>query len=149
MKTTFNLGLAMLGALALQAGAAVGQPATTNAPATAATAPAQTQVQSMMQAAPQHADPYVPPVMRRPPRDGDQGASGPALQYQAMQKLKQRFEEADADGSGSLSREEARKAGLGFVDKNFDHIDSAKRGNVSFDDLKTYLMQRREEARSR
>jgi len=71
------------------------------------------------------------------------------LQYQAMQKLKKRFEEADLDGNGSLSREEAHKAGLGFIEKNFDHIDSAQRGAVSFEDLKAFIIQRREEARSR
>jgi Ca2+-binding EF-hand superfamily protein len=66
-----------------------------------------------------------------------------------MQKLKKRFDDADQDGNGTLSRDEARKAGLGFVDKNFDHIDTTQRGSISFDDLKTYLIQRREEARSR
>lgn len=99
-----------------------------------------------MMSAPMHPDPYIPPAMRKPPRDG---ASGPVLQYQAMQKLKKRFEEADLDGSGSLSREEARKAGLGFIEKNFDHIDTAQRGVVNFEDLKAFILQRREEARSR
>lgn len=100
----------------------------------------------VMMSAPLHPDPYIPPAMRKPPRDG---ASGPILQYQAMQKLKKRFEEADLDGNGSLSREEAHKAGLGFIEKNFDHIDSAQRGAVSFEDLKAFIIQRREEARSR
>ncbi|WP_235922730.1 EF-hand domain-containing protein [Rugamonas aquatica] len=99
-----------------------------------------------MMSAPLHPDPYIPPAMRKPPRDG---ASGPVLQYQAMQKLKKRFEEADLDGSGSLSREEAHKAGLGFIEKNFDHIDTAQRGVVNFEDLKAFIIQRREEARSR
>ena len=97
--------------------------------------------------APVRPDPYVPPAMRHPPRDE---ASGPVLlHFQAMQKLKKRFEDADLDHSGTLTRDEARQAGLGFVDKNFDHIDTAQRGAVSFDDLKAYLIQRREEARSR
>jgi hypothetical protein len=100
-----------------------------------------------MMSVPAKADAYVQPTMRRPPRDA---SSGPVLlRYQAMQKLKKRFEDADVDRSGSLTRDEARKAGLGFVDKNFDHIDSAQRGAVSFDDLNAYLLQRREEARSR
>lgn len=113
--------------------------AQTQAPQPDAVAPA-------MMSAPQHPDPYLPPAMRKPPRDG---AAGPVLQYQSMQKLKKRFEEADLDGNGSLSREEARQAGLGFVEKNFDHIDTAQRGAVSFDDLKAFIIQRREEARSR
>jgi Ca2+-binding EF-hand superfamily protein len=96
--------------------------------------------------APVHPDPYIPPGMRKPPRDG---AAGPVLQFHAMQKLKKRFEEADVNGDGLLSRDEAHKAGLGFVEKNFDHIDSAQRGSVNFEDLKAFIIQRREEARSR
>ncbi|MBV7538526.1 EF-hand domain-containing protein [Duganella sp. sic0402] len=91
--------------------------------------------------------PYIPPALRKPLRDA---APGPALlRYQPMQKLRKRFDAADLDGNGMLSRDEARKAGLGVVDRNFDHIDTAQRGNVSFDDLQTYLIQRREEAHSR
>lgn len=99
-----------------------------------------------MMSAPLRSAPYVPPAMRKPPRDG---APNAVLQFQSMQKLKQRFEEADVDGSGSLSRDEAHNAGLGFVEKNFDHIDTAQRGVVTFEDLKTFIIQRREEARSR
>lgn len=111
------------------------------APATEAAAP------PAVRSAPAYPEPYLPPALRKPLRDY---SSGPVLlRYQAMQKLKKRFDDADQDGNGTLSRDEARKAGLGFVDKNFDHIDTAQRGNISFDDLKTYLIQRREEARSR
>jgi hypothetical protein len=92
-------------------------------------------------------EPYMPPSLRRPLRDA---SSGPILlRYQAMQKLRKRFDAADADGNGMLNRDEARKAGLGFIDKNFDHIDTAQRGSVSFDDLNAWIIQRREEARSR
>lgn len=97
--------------------------------------------------APAHPAPYVPPSLRRPLRDA---SSGPILlRYQAMQKLRKRFDAADADGNGMLNRDEARQAGLGFIDKNFDHIDTAQRGSVSFDDLNAWIIQRREEARSR
>jgi len=78
--------------------------------------------------------------------------SGPdkaLLQYRALQRLKKRFDAADMDGNGNLSREEAAKAGLGFIQRNFDHIDTRQRGDISFDDLKAYVIQRREEARSR
>lgn len=90
------------------------------------------------------AQPYLPPALRKP-----LDSSTALLRYQPMQKLKKRFEAADLDGSGTLSRDEARKAGLTVVDKNFDHIDTAQRGAVSFDDLQAYLIQRREEAHSR
>lgn len=131
------LHLIMLTALAVtaQAGAQAPQPQQELA------APA------VARAAPAHPDPYVPPSLRRPLRDA---SSGPVLlRYQAMQKLKKRFDAADADGNGMLNRDEARKAGLGFIDKNFDHIDTAQRGSVSFDDLNAWIIQRREEARSR
>ena len=102
---------------------------------------------AVVRTAPAHPDPYVPPSLRRPLRDA---SSGPILlRYQAMQKLRKRFDAADVDGNGMLNRDEARKAGLGFIDKNFDHIDSAQRGSVSFDDLNAWIIQRREEARSR
>ena len=97
--------------------------------------------------APARPDPYVPPSLRRPLRDA---SSGPILlRYQSLQKLRKRFDAADADGNGMRNRDEARQAGLGFIDKNFDHIDTAQRGSVSFDDLNTWIIQRREEARSR
>ncbi|WP_229262706.1 EF-hand domain-containing protein [Duganella radicis] len=112
-------------------------------PATDPVAPAPAAVRST----PAYPEPYLPPALRKPLRDA---TTGPVLlRYQAMQKLKKRFDDADLDGSGTLTRDEARKAGLGFIDKNFEHIDTYQRGNVSFDDLKAYLMQRREEARSR
>jgi hypothetical protein len=93
------------------------------------------------------AEPYLPPALRKPLRDASTGTA--LLRYQPMQKLKKRFDAADLDGSGTLSREEARQAGLTVVEKNFDHIDTGQRGAVSFDDLKTFLIQRREEAHSR
>ena len=94
-----------------------------------------------------YSDSYVPRSMRQPQRDI---APGPVLlRYTTVQKLKKRFEAADTDHSGTLNREEARQAGLGVVDKNFDSIDTAQRGNVSFDDLNAYLIQRREESGSR
>jgi hypothetical protein len=88
--------------------------------------------------------PYLPPALRKP-----LGQGAVLLRYQSVQKLKKRFEAADVDGSGTLSRDEARRAGLTVVDKNFDHIDTAQRGQVSFDDVQTFLIQRREEANSR
>ena len=126
------LGMALLAAGATGAASAADTPAT---PA-AATSPL-----------PPHPGPYLPPDKRQPTPEAP--ASGAALRAQAMQKLKQRFDAADLDASGSLTREEARKAGLGFVVKNFDRIDASHRGAVSFDDLKIYLQQRRKEAMAR
>jgi hypothetical protein len=131
---------------ALRSAAAVAATASIQAAAQApqadATAPA---AASAMRSVP--AEPNVPPALRQPLRDA---TTGPVLlRYQALQKLKQRFDAADLDGSGTLTRDEARQAGLNFIDKNFERIDTSQRGAVSFDDLKAYLIQRREEARSR
>ncbi|NRR33180.1 EF-hand domain-containing protein [Oxalobacteraceae bacterium] len=92
-------------------------------------------------------EPYVPPALRKAPSAPP--AAGAQLRQQAMQKLRQRFEEADLDASGSLTREEARRAGLGFVDQHFDQIDSAQRGKISFDELSAFLHQRHKEAMAR
>ena len=108
-------------------------------------AAAQTAQESAPGALAAHADPYVPPAQRLPAAGAP--ASGPALRGQAMEKLRQRFKQADTDGNGQLTLEEARKAGLGMVVKNFDQIDTAHSGHISFDDLKAYLILRRSEAK--
>jgi len=84
--------------------------------------------------------PSLPPALRTP--SAQPPASGQALRNEAMQKLKRRFDEADLDASGSLTRDEAQRAGLGYVAASFDDIDSARRGKVSFDDVKKYMQQR-------
>ncbi|MES2324345.1 MAG: EF-hand domain-containing protein [Pseudomonadota bacterium] len=86
--------------------------------------------------------PSLPPALRSKPSP-DTPASGAALRAQAVQKLKARFEQADLDASGSLTVDEARSAGLGYVVNHFGDIDSAGRGKVSFDDLKKHLQARR------
>ena len=82
-------------------------------------------------------DPWVPPALRkaapRPP------AEGMELKAQVERKLRASFDAADVTGAGSLTREQALAAGLGFVVKNFDRIDAAGTGRVTFDDLKRYL----------
>ncbi len=92
-------------------------------------------------AAAQEFGPSLPPALRKPVPDTP--ASGAALRTQAVQKLRQRFEQADLDASGSLTLDEARAADLGYVVNHFSDIDSAKRGKVSFDDLKRHLQARR------
>lgn len=93
------------------------------------------------------ADPYLPPAKRVP--SGEAAASGEALRAQALQKLRQRFDQADLDANGSLTLDEARRAGLGYVAQHFADIDSAHSGKVSFEDLRQYMAQRRKEALQR
>ncbi|HTD02904.1 EF-hand domain-containing protein [Undibacterium sp.] len=93
--------------------------------------------------APPHADPYVPPAQRIPSTQPP--ASGAALQAQALQKLKKQFDAADSRRTGTLTAEQARAAGLGYVAKNFEQIDVRKTGKVSFDEVKKYMEQRRQQ----
>lgn len=86
-------------------------------------------------------EPYVPKAQRIPSRDTP--ATGAELKAQALAKLRQRFEEADRDRSGALTRQEAATAGLGYVDKNFEEIDLARKGAVTFADVQAYLRRRK------
>jgi hypothetical protein len=95
---------------------------------------------------PSRADPYVPKAQRIPARQA--GASGDALHAQALGKLRQRFNEADADHDGSLTRQEASAGGLGFVARHFDLIDARQRGVVSFEEVQAFLRQRAQAARA-
>ena len=82
-------------------------------------------------------DPWVPPALRkaapRPPAAGD------ALKAEVERKLRADFEAADVEHAGTLTREQARAAGLGYIVKRFDRIDAAGTGRVAFDDVKHYL----------
>ena len=85
-------------------------------------------------------DPCVPPALRNAaPAPQTEGA---ALQAQVERKLRQSFDAADVERTGTLTREQARAAGLGVVANNFDQIDTAKTGKVTFEDVKRYLRSR-------
>jgi hypothetical protein len=89
-------------------------------------------------------DGQLPPALRNRPA-GPPPAAGAALRAQALAKLEAQFRAADLDGNGSLSLEEAK--GFGFVARNFDAIDTAGRGAVSFDDLRAYLARAKADRR--
>lgn len=85
-------------------------------------------------------DPWVPPQLRgAKPAPATHGA---ALQAQVERKLRASFDAADVHKTGALTREQARAGGLGVVAKNFDRIDTARTGKVTFEDLKRYLRAR-------
>lgn len=75
-------------------------------------------------------EPYVPKAQRIPARDAP--ASGAELKAQALAGLRQRFDDADSDRSGAVTRQEAARAGLGYVEQNFEDIDQARKGAVTF-----------------
>jgi hypothetical protein len=85
-------------------------------------------------------DPWVPPESRKPSSAAP--TEGAALRAQVEQKLKQAFDAADVDRTGSLTRQQANAAGLGFVAKHFDEIDRQKTGAVRFQDVKRFLVAR-------
>ncbi|WP_211474292.1 EF-hand domain-containing protein [Collimonas humicola] len=70
-------------------------------------------------------------------------SKGADLQQQVDQGLKADFDAADVDKKGVLTKEQAQKAGLGFVSNNFSKIDTAKRGKVTFEDVKRYIQMQR------
>lgn len=85
-------------------------------------------------------DPCLPPSLRGLPAAPQ--TEGAALQAQVERKLRESFDAADIGKHGTLTREQARAAGLGVVANNFDRIDVAGRGAVTFDDVKRYLRER-------
>ena len=85
-------------------------------------------------------DPWVPPELRTPaPTPAPQGA---ALRAQVERKLKAGFDAADVNRTGTVTRDQARAAGLGYIVKHFDDIDHQRAGAVSFDDVKRFLRSR-------
>lgn len=87
--------------------------------------------------------PSLPPDLRSQGPSSAPATSGEALHKEALQKLRRRFEEAELDGDGKLSLDEAQRGGLGFIAGNFAEIDTAKSGKVSFEDVRKFMEQRR------
>ncbi len=90
-------------------------------------------------------DPWVPPAARNPSTTPP--TEGAALRAQVEAKLKQAFDAADVNHSGTLTRQQAAAAGLGFIAQHFDAIDRQKTGAVRFDDVKRYLVEQGSSAR--
>ena len=67
------------------------------------------------------------------------GAAGPHRRGDAMERLKQ----ADTDGNGMISREEAKA--LPMVSKHFDEIDTNKDNQLSPDELRAFHEKMRAE----
>jgi hypothetical protein len=84
-------------------------------------------------------DPWVPPAVRKSATKVAPAAAGPALKAQVIEKLHASFARADVEGFGTITREQARAAGLGLIAVRFDAIDTAGRGRIAFDDFLRYL----------
>ena len=84
-------------------------------------------------------DPWVPAEVREKAAAAPYVATeGAALREQVRAKLKRRFEAA-AGSAGTLTRDQARSAGLGAIADRFDAIDRAGRGLVRFEDYERFL----------
>lgn len=88
-------------------------------------------------------DPGVPPPAARAAAQAENrtrpASVGPVLQSDAERHLRASFDAADTAHRGTLSREEARAGGFGWIANHFDAIDTAHAGRVSFDDVRRYL----------
>lgn len=71
----------------------------------------------------------------------------PELIKRRADVLRQRFDKADTDHDGFLTREEAQK-GLPMAAKHFDEIDTKHTGKVSSNDVITYISKRHVEPTS-
>lgn len=91
-----------------------------------------------------HRDPWVPPETRAKAATQPVTAptKGAALDAQVEAKLRKRFEAA-ASPDGTLTREQARSAGLGAIAERFDAIDPSGRGAIRFEDYLGYLRSQR------
>lgn len=91
-------------------------------------------------------DPWVPPeALQGTPAPATRGAQ---LRAQVDRKLASSFAAADVDHTGALTRAQAKAAGLGFIARHFDDIDTQRSGLVRFDDVRRYLDERRTQANS-
>lgn len=88
----------------------------------------------------ERAGPWVPPAQRQ--ASLVPGASGAALEAEVQARLQRRFEAADTRRSGLLTRDEAQRAGLGFIARDFAQIDRSGRGAVSFSEVQQHLARR-------
>jgi hypothetical protein len=105
---------------------------------------------ALLAAAAAQAGPFLDPG--RPPEAAQQAAQaesrtrpaslGPTLDSEAMAHLRASFDAADVAHRGTLSREEARAGGFGWIANHFDAIDTRRAGRVSFDDVRRYLGSR-------
>lgn len=131
MKPTFaNRAASLAGALAL---AACALSALSTLAAAAAESPPATRERPMV-------DPWVPPDQRVVSTEAP--TEGAALRAQVERKLKQSFDAADVNRAGTLTREQAAAAGLGYIAQHFDEIDRQHAGVVRFDDVKRFMQSR-------
>ena len=86
-------------------------------------------------------DPWVPPAVRKQ-RIVEPPSEGTALRAEVERKLRTAFEAAAQPYGGTLTREQARDAGLGFIALHFAAIDRRGTGQVGAEDYLRFLRSR-------
>ena len=71
----------------------------------------------------------------------DQGGSGDGKMQKVKAKMTERFNEADANHDGQLTLDEA-KSKMPRVAKNFDQIDTDKKGYVTLDQITAFAAEK-------
>ena len=85
-------------------------------------------------------DPCVPATVQKKLQAQPVAAS--TLPEAVASRLKERFDAADLNRSGTLTRAQAEAGGFGFIAQNFDAMDRRKVGAVTFEDVKGFLKAR-------
>lgn len=85
-------------------------------------------------------DPWVPPATAKAAETLPKAKRGADLRAEVERKLRADFDAAAPQGT--LTREQARAAGLGFIANHFDAIDRRRSGVVRFEDYRVFLQSR-------
>lgn len=85
-------------------------------------------------------EPWVPPAVAREAQALPKAKRGAELGAEVERRLRADFEAAAP--AGTLTRDQARAAGLGFITNHFDAIDRRGTGVVRFEDYRAFLKSR-------
>jgi hypothetical protein len=85
-------------------------------------------------------DPWVPPATAKAAETLPKAKRGADLRAEVERKLRADFDAAAPQGT--LTRDQARAAGLGFIANHFEAIDRRGAGAVRFEDYAAFLRSR-------
>jgi len=85
-------------------------------------------------------DPWVPPAVAKAAESLPKAKRGAELKAEVERKLRADFDAAAPQGT--LTRDQARAAGLGFIANHFEAMDRRGSGVVRFEDYRAFLKSR-------
>lgn len=85
-------------------------------------------------------EPWVPPAVAKAAESLPKAKRGAELGVEVERRLRADFEAAAP--AGTLTREQARASGLGFIANHFDAIDRRGSGVVRYEDYRGFLKSR-------